>query len=720
MGDTSVTGGETTYRLGIDVGGTFTDLFLWVSDGRVDTFKVLSTPDDPARGVLDGLRTVAAAEGLGVEAFVARLGTIVHGTTVTTNALLTRRGARTALLTTRGVRDALEMRRGIREEQYNNRFENVVPLVPRRRRLPVSGRLDWRGRELAPLEVAEVREALSALANENIEALALCFMNAFANPAHERAVAELARAALPGVFVSVSTETLPTIRFYNRLSTTVLNAYVGPVFRSYIASLGAVLAGLAFSGTLLIVQSSGGVAPPEVTAEKPATTLLSGPAAGPSAGLATVRPLGYDRCIVVDMGGTSFDASLVQDGAVALKTEGDIERLRIALPMLDITTIGAGGGSIGWVDGGGLLRMGPESAGAAPGPACYGRGGDRPTCTDANVVLGYLEPTSFAGGKLPLSADRARSAIERVLAVPLGLGVEEAAAGMVRVINANMAHGVREITVKRGLDPREFPMVVAGGAGALHACAIATELGIPTLVVPRVASVLCATGMLLTDLQHDFLRSLVGPLDAVLGTSLPGVVAELVAEGELALEREGVSADAREVKVSLDLRYLKQYHEVTVPVSREALSSGALSAIAEAFHAAHDRLYGYSLRGAGSALELINVRVSALGRVPKPTLPVIARGSGDASHALKGTRRAFVVETSRFESLPVYDGHRLLGGDSFAGPALVERSDTTILVGAGYGAWTDDHGSLVLTRASSAGDGTGSTETLEPTTGTAT
>ncbi|MCC6751838.1 MAG: hydantoinase/oxoprolinase family protein [Deltaproteobacteria bacterium] len=687
---------ETTFKIGIDVGGTFTDLFCWSGTGEVETFKVLSTPQDPSVGLVDGLRAVAAAHGLSVEALARRVKTIVHGTTVTTNAVLTRRGAKTGLLTTAGVRDALEMRRGIRERQYDNRYLNVEPLVERALRRPVPGRLDAQGQELEPLDLAALRAEARRLKGEGATAVAVCFMNAFANDTHERAAAEIVRQELPEAYLSVSTELLPTIRFFDRISTTVLNAYVGPVLRDYLRALTGKLAGIGFAGVLLIMQSSGGVALPQVTEARAAMTLLSGPAGGPPAALAYTAPHGLSSCLVADMGGTSFDVSLVQDGHVALRGEGEIDRLRIALPMLDIATIGAGGGSIGWVDGGGLLRMGPQSAGALPGPACYGRGGELPTSTDAQLVLGYLDPEYFAGGAMKLQRDKARRAIETHIARPMGLDVETAAAGMYRVISTNMAHGIRQITVRRGLDPREFPLVIGGGAGPLHACPIALELEIPTVVVPPTASILCATGMLLSDLGHDFVRSCVGPLAALPPARLEGVVQELVAEGRAELAKEGVSDERAEVQVALDLRYLRQYHEVTVPVAREAIARGDYAALARAFHAEHNRLYGYDLAGEGTPLELINVRVRALGRTEKPELPRREAGGPDPSRALKGRRRAFVFDADRFEELPVYDGHLLLAGARVAGPALIERTDTTIFVSARYAAELDERGSCLL------------------------
>ncbi|MCP3918891.1 MAG: hydantoinase/oxoprolinase family protein [bacterium] len=687
-----------TYKIGIDVGGTFTDLYLWSSAGEVETYKTLSTPDDPSGGVLDGLRAIAEARGVALEAFVADVTTIVHGTTVTTNATLTRGGAKTGLLTTEGVRDALEMRRGVREEQYDNHFQNVVPLVPRYLRRSVRGRRDYKGDELTPLDSEAVRDAAGVFRDEAVEAVAVCFMNAFANGSHEEEAAGILREELPGMHVSVSSEVLPTVRFYNRVSTTVLNSYVGPILRDYLQSLTAKLAEIGFEGVLLIMQSNGGVALPEVALARPATTLLSGPAGGPEAAVAYTRLFGRDDCIVVDMGGTSFDASLVRGGEAEMVSESDIERLRIALPMLAITTIGAGGGSIGWIDEGGLLRMGPQSAGAKPGPACYGRGGERPTCTDANVALGYLDPAYFAGGKMHLDPEAARRSIDLHVAQPLGLSVEEAAAGMYRVINTNMAHGVRAITVRRGLDPREFPMVVAGGAGALHACMIANELEMPELCVPPTASVLCATGMLLGDLRHDYVRSYVcrfGDLDTA---RLRSLVGEMTGEGAALLGEEGVDSGRIEHRIDLDLRYAKQYHEVTVPVTTAMIENGDTAAIAAAFHREHDRLYGYELSAEGTDLELINVRVRAIGATDKPEILRLDPGGPDPSAARKGVRQAFVPEISAFADVPVFDGHALRAGNVLDGPALIERTDTTIFVSDAFRTRIDDHGSCLLTR----------------------
>ena len=676
-------------RIGIDVGGTFTDFLVVQGDGSARVFKTLSTPDDPSRGLLHGLSEIAAAYGLDVEEAARQIETIVHGTTVTTNAVLTRGGARTGLLTTEGVRDALEMRRGIREEQYNNRYTNVEPLVPRCLRLTAPGRLDRDGAELVPLGEAELLAAAEAFRKEQVAAVAVCFMNAFANAAHEQRAEALLRERLPGVYLSVSSRLLPAIRFYDRVSTTALNAYVGPKLQGYIDALLAKLAGIRFTGVLRIMQSNGGVVAPEVVRERAAMTLLSGPAAGPRAGAFYGAIHGLADCITVDMGGTSFDAALLRGGQPLFVTEGEVDRLRLALPMLDITTIGAGGGSIGWIDKGGLLRMGPQSAGAQPGPACYGRGGEQPTCTDADVVLGYLPPAEFAGGRIGLDVAAAQRAIERAVARPLGMSVEQAAVGMARVIDSNMAAGVRAVTVRRGFDPREFPLIVAGGAGPQHCCAICTELEIPFFLVPRQSSIFCAAGMLMSDLIHDDVRSLPSRLDRLPPGRLEALVEEMTSAARATLRAEHVADADMAFQPSLDMRYVKQYHEVNVPFDVGA------GDVVERFHREHDRLYGYHLAEQKTPVEVINLRLRSIGHTLKPSFPERPRGPADAAGAKKGARRAWVPERTAFEDVPLYDAERLEHGMRLAGPALVDQANTTLFLSAAYDLVCDRYGNFI-------------------------
>jgi N-methylhydantoinase A len=685
-------------NIGIDVGGTFTDFLVTRPDGEPQVYKVLSTPADPSIGLINGLKEIAAGMGVSLNALARSIETIVHGTTVTTNAVLTGTGARTGLLTTHGVRDALEMRRGVREEQYNNRYTNVPPLVPRYLRRGIRGRLNYRGDPLTPLNTDDIHDALRLFQVEQIDAVAICFMNSFANPQHERQAAELVRAELPDVYLTVSSELLPSIRFYDRVSTTVLNSYVGPKLNSYLGLLQARLREIEFGGVLLVMQSNGGVMSPQVAQRSPARTLLSGPAAGPEAGLSYVRTHGLQSCITVDMGGTSFDAALVQDGAPNVVTEGEINRHRIALPMLDIVTIGAGGGSIGWIDEGGLLRMGPQSAGAEPGPACYGQGGRLPTCTDADLVLGYLDAAFFAGGKIRLDEAAASSAIGDHVAKPLGLSVEQAAAGMYRVINTNMAQGVREISIKRGFDPREFPLVAAGGAGPLHACMICQELEIPWFIVPRESSIFCAAGMLMSDLRHDFVSSFVSVLDRIDWKKLQALVADLVRQGAALLAHENTPEPRRRFSLNLDCRYVKQYHEVSFPVALETIEAADVDSIAAPFHVEHQRRYGYSLEEEGTPIELINIRLRATGLTEKPKYTKEPYAGRDASAALKRERPAYLPEVGAARCIPVYDGHKTRHGNCITGPALIEQVNTTLLLTLSYDCVCDQYGSFVVYR----------------------
>ncbi len=686
-------------KIGIDVGGTFTDFVVTRDGAEPAIFKTLSTPSDPSIAVVNGLADIAASMNppLSLTDFAPRIDTIVHGTTVTTNATLTGNGARCGLLTTEGVRDALEMRRGIREEQYNNRYTNVKPLVPRRLRAGITGRLDRNGTETTPLDLEQVRHAITLFKQEDVQAVSICFMNSFANPTHEQAAAALVRQEMPEAYLSVSTDVLPSIRFYERVSTTALNSYVGPKLNHYLDQLVGRLKEAGFHGLLLIMQSNGGVISPQLAREKAALTLLSGPAGGPGAGLFYVAAHGQNRCITTDMGGTSFEASVAVNSPM-IKNDGEIARHKIALPMLDIHTIGAGGGSIGWLDQGGMLRMGPQSAGATPGPACYMQGGKLPTTTDANVVLGYLDPEFFAGGKMKLDVDAARLAIEEHIAKPMGLTIEEAAAGMYRVACNNMAQGVREVTIKRGFDPREFPFIPAGGAGPIHSCLICEELEIPFQIVPRESSVLCAFGMLMSELKHDFVRTFVARLEDIQWAKLASIIAEMSQDGARQLNEERITEARRSTVVKLDCRYIKQYHEVSLVVPVDLFAREDAIAIARTFHAEHNRLYGYSLEQENTPIEIINVRVQAVGLTDKPSYRKEVWAGDDSSAAIKGKRSIYIPETREFNSIPLYDGHRMHFGNRIHGPAMIEQETTAIFVSASFDCVVDAYGSFAIFR----------------------
>jgi N-methylhydantoinase A len=684
------------YKIGIDVGGTFTDFLLTMEDGSSEIYKVLSTPDDPSIATMAGIGEMAAAHGRDVAEFLSDVTVIVHGTTVTTNAVLTYTGAKTGLVTTQGLRDALEMRRGIREEQYNNRYTNVVPLVRRFLRRPVEERLDSAGGVLTPISETDVNAAAELFLAEGCEAVAVCFMNSFANPDHEQVAARIIKDRMPAAYLSVSTEVLPSIRFYDRVSTTVLNAYVGPILSRYLDALLKKLKDVNYQGVLLIMQSNGGVTSPDQATAMAAATLLSGPAGGPVAGVAYTSVQGYNDCLTMDMGGTSFDAALVKNKQPLVTTVGEINRLRLALPMLNVVTIGAGGGSIGWIDEGGLLRMGPQSAGSKPGPACYGLGGELPACTDADLVLGYLDPDYFAGGRIKLDKARAEKAILENVARPLNFDLIEAAAGMYNVINVNMASAVREVAVKEGADPRDFPVVVAGGAGPNHACMISLELEIPVMVVPRESSIFCAAGMLMGDLQHDFVRTYPTTLPGVDVGRFTTLFDEMRAEGVKLLRGEGIPEDRVRVVYSLDLRYVGQYHEVNVEITGDMAERGDLAAIESRFHPEHNRLYGYSLEEEGTPVELINMRLITIGVTDKPRFQEQPYAGEDPSAAFKNDRSAYLPRDKKFADVPVFDAFKLTHGNFIRGPAILEQVNTTTFVTPEYSVLVDRFGSYTL------------------------
>ena len=689
-----------TYRVGVDAGGTFTDLLVVDEAGNRLVHKVSSTPEEPALALVNGLLESAALLGLPAEAFIGQLELIVHGTTVATNALLTRSGAAVGLLCTEGFRDVLAMRDGTREEPYNNRLPVPVPLVPRHLRLGVPGRIDYTGHELTALDIDAARRAIEELDDAGVEAVAVCLLHSHVRDDHERAVATLIGELMPDAYVSVSSAINPQVGYFDRLSTAVLNAYVAPIVTRYMTSLRTRLRDIGFDGVLLLMQSNGGVASPEQFAQRAALSLLSGPASGPTAGLAAIRPLGREDCITIDMGGTSFDAAIVRGGVPLVMNEGWIDRWRLALPMLDIHTVGAGGGSIASVASG-LLRVGPRSAGADPGPACYGRGGTWATVTDADLVLGYLDPARFLGGRLGLDRDAAAEAIGRTVAEPLGLGVVEAGAGIYDLVNVSMAEGVRAVTVNRGLDPRDFPLVVAGGAGPVHAAAIAAEIGIPLLVIPRESSVFCAGGMLLADFKHDFVRSKKVCLQEVDPAVICTLWREMRAEGVATLAAEGVGPGETVVVPSLDLHYRGQWSELTVDLEGSVVDSFDVAEAERRFHALHDLLFGYSTED--MPIDIVNARLSVRGTHAGVTSsPAVA---GGVDRPLEVTSRlAWSSQARRMVPHAIYDGDTLGVGHELDGPAIIELATTTIVVPEGFSAIVDEQLSFVVHRSDVASD----------------
>ncbi len=674
--------------VGVDVGGTFIDLMVSGGGHRL-LRKTLSDPEDRAGALLAGLALVSEDLGLTLEEFLERTERIIHGSTIATNALLTRGGARTALLTTAGFRDVLNMRRGVRSDLYEPKQAPPDPLIPRQRIHPVAERVDSDGAVLEPLDADSVDRAVAGLRRAGVESTAVGLVFAFANDSHERAVAARLREALPDVHVSLSSEVLPEVRLYERLSTTAVNAYVTPVLAVYLEALERRLADNGFRGRLLVMQSSGGVMGLDPARRFGVRSILSGPAAGPVAGLWYAGLHGISNAITTDMGGTSFDVSLADGGEVEVTKETEISGHRIALPMVAVHTIGAGGGSIVTVDGRGFLRVGPESAGSTPGPACYGRGGDRPTVTDADLLIGYLDAERFWGGRLRLDEDAAREAFRRHVAEPLGVDPVRAAYGAHQVVNANMVDAIREVSVRRGHDPRRFVLVAAGGAGPIHACAIARELDIGLVLVPREASVMCAAGQLLSDLRHDFVRSCVMSLDRLDRDRVEGHFRDLRRAATDALLAEGVPRHRIAVSSAADVRYVGQFSEVEVPVPETAMTEAVVAALACEFHRIHESLNGYSMPDA--AAEIVNLRVVGRGLAGSEAMP---ESGGAEGTALTGRRQAFVEDS--FREVPVYDGHRLASGEDVAGPAIVEQETTTVVVPPEYQLTCDAFGNYLV------------------------
>jgi N-methylhydantoinase A len=658
--------------IGIDVGGTFTDIVVSTAGGGTIIAKAATTPVDQCDGVLDGI--ALAAERLGLTSADLLRGTsrIVHGTTVATNALLEGKAARVGMLTTEGHRDVIEMREGLKPDRYNLRMTPPMPLVPRRLRMPVTERIRADGSVETALDPASLDAAISHLRDADVQAVAICFLHAWRNPVHEQRAAEAARERLPGVYVTASSDVLPQIKEFERFSTTVANAAVGPVIANYLGRLQTRLHVAGYDGELLVILSHGGVASVAEATRLAAGTALSGPAGGAAAAVALARDGLAPNIIGFDMGGTSTDIAVIRDGQPTLSGEKSVANARIAFPSLDIVTLGAGGGSIGKVDRSGLLAVGPESAGAVPGPACYGRGGTGATVTDANLVLGYLDPTNFLGGRRSLDLDAATAVVAN-LASNLRIDTEQAAVGVHRVINSRMADGVRVATVRRGVDPRGYTLLAFGGAAGLHITAVAAELGIGRVAIPIAAAVLSAWGMLNTDLRIELSRSM-GQSGSIDTNALTAAFSAMEAEGR---SRLAWFDGAVTLHRSADMRYGEQVFEIPVPLDDVDWNSAALAAIlAERFHAAHERLYTYALRDQEAVL--VNAHLSVIGRLPQ--VEGMVHGAPVANAEPKARR---LVYLGGWIDVPVFDFSRLSSDQSILGPAIIESDTTTVLLRPG-------------------------------------
>jgi N-methylhydantoinase A len=659
-------------QIGVDIGGTFTDIVALDGSGRLALTKVPSTPKDLLDGIASATTKVLALAG-------ARPGEVerfIHGTTIATNAILEQKGATTGVLTTEGFEDVLEMGRMKRSRMYDLAMDPEVPtfLAPRRRRLGIRERLDAKGRVLMPLHEDDVRQAVATLRAQGVAAIAVCYLFSFLNPAHERRTREIIAELAPDVSVSLSSEVDPTFREYERSCVTAFDAYLGPVVKRYLAGLAETLRGLGVPGVPLIMRSRGGIVSAALAAQQPVTLFLSGPAGGVIGAAFAAERSGVANFVSLDMGGTSNDVALVREGRPLLISEGAIGPFPVRTPMVDVNTIGAGGGSIAWIDAAGGLRVGPRSAGAEPGPACYGKGGTAATVTDANLVLGYLDPGNFLGGRTLLDLGAAQTAVDEI-AERLGTDRMTAAEGIHRVINTVMAEGIRVVSVRRGVDPRRFALLAFGGAAALHVTDVARRLEIGRVIVPRVAAVLSAWGMLATDLRYETVRSHIGDARRIGADELRQVFAEMEDEGRRRLA-EAFSGRVR-VQRAVDMRYGEQIFEVNVPLDGVDLEAPeAMTEIVARFHKRHEELYTYATPD--QEVVLVNARLAVVGELPAlPEEPALATR---APAAPRQRRRVYL---DGWREVPVYDLDGLAPGQTVAGPALVEAATTTALLRAG-------------------------------------
>lgn len=685
-------------RIGLDVGGTFTDVVM-ADDrtGRIYSAKTLTTPKALAEGVLTGLEKILGVAGETQRA----VRSIVHGTTIGTNALIERTGSRTALVTTEGFRDVLEIGRIQRPQEglYDFSVDTPAPLVPRYLRLGVRERVGSAGEVVIPLDEASAREAIERLKSQEVTSIAVIFLFSFLNPSHERRVRELCREIHPEASVSLSSDIAPEFREFERTSTTVINAYLQSAVGEYLRALVARLQERFGRLDLRIMQASGGSMSPDTARQAAIQTVNSGPAGGAIAGAFIGRLMGGRKLITVDMGGTSFDIGVIEDGTPRVTSDGKFEGFPVKIPIIDIATIGAGGGSIAWMDKGGVLNVGPMSAGAEPGPACYAMGGDRPTVTDANLALGRLNPDYFLGGEICLDATRAREAIRRHVAEPMRVSVEAAAAAIVRLVNANMVKGISVNSIQRGLDVREFVLIAFGGAGPLHAVELAKELGIRRVVIPRLPGHLSAFGLLVSDTRHDFVKAISRRQGEVTPKILLDAYRELERRGREQLRRERVPPPQTAMIWSADLRYVGQSYELNTPVPRGLAPARLVPTVVKRFHALHQRVYAY--RSEAEEVEFVQVRLTAIGRSPAIRVAGDGRSTGGrrvvAGRGLsrKGIRRVF-FEGGGFRSCAVYDREVLPRRVRFRGPCVVEEEASTTVVLPGASVQVDGYGNLII------------------------
>jgi N-methylhydantoinase A len=684
-----------SWRIGIDVGGTFTDFVLACGQRDMVLLKSATTLEDQSIGVMNGIRALAEGEGLSLRDLLEQTDLVVHGTTTADNTMIEMNGAVTGLITTAGHRDEIEIRRGYKEDIWDPSYPPPIPIAPRRRRIGVPERLDFRGEVVTPLDEAAVRQAVRRLVKQNVESIAVCLLFSFINPAHEKRVREIIQEEAPKVRISLSHEVMPTAPEFERTSTTLVDAYVGPRVGSYLARLEAALREAGYRHDLLVMQSNGGIMTARLLAKRAVAALGSGPTGGVMGACEIAKRSGVGDFIAIDMGGTSYEACLVRGGRPTIKSFWNWQhRYLVGLPMVEMHSIGAGGGSIARVEAG-ALRVGPESAKADPGPICYGRGGTRPTVTDANLVLGYINPEALCGGDFKLSTSGVREAILEQVGRPLGLDVVEAAHGIFRIVNANMANAIRRVSSQAGHDPRGFTLLVYGGNGPVHAGKQAEDLGIRRFLVPKTSPAFSALGLLIADWVVDTQRSYIAPAGRAEAARINQLLDEMEEQAVRELSAAGLSRSDLDFQRFVNVCYPGQTFDMAVPAATGAdgrLRAEDLAATVARFHDLHEELHTYAVREEEPVIR--SVRVQAIGRTEKPPLRELAPAAAPVSAALRSRRPAWF--DGRFVDTPVYDGDRLSRGHRIEGPAIVEERFTTLVLQPGHVAEIDGWGNYLV------------------------
>ena len=664
-------------RVGVDTGGTFTDFIVIDESGRAGVFKTPSIPRAPEQAIINGVEALAKEYRVPTSEFVKNIDLFIHGTTIATNTVIQRSGPKIGIIHTEGFRDILSLRDGFKRDRYNLHQPPSDPFISRYLRLGVEERVLYSGQVLTPLNEESVRQAVRKLKGEGVLSIAVCLLWSMMNPGHERRIREIIDEEIPGAHVALSSEILPAIREWPRACATTLSAYVGPVLGRYLTQVERYLRDNGYRYKLLIMQITGGSTTVPEIEKRPVLTIGSGPAAGPAAGLFYGTADGKKDLMVIDMGGTSFEVSLITDGAITMSRETEIEQMPIGVAAVDVHSVGAGGGSIAWIDGGGMLRVGPQSAGADPGPACYGLGGENPTVTDANVILGYLNPDFFLGGRVKLNRTLSEKVMGKI-SKPLGLDIVEAASAVYRVVNANMVGAMRAVSVTRGIDPRGYTVISGGAAGGTHAAKIAEELGIKKVICPVAAGGLCAFGMLVADVKHSYLTTHPANTDNMDIGKINEILARMESEAIEQLKAEGFQREDISLERFVDAKYPYQLHEIMVPVPRGRLTDEHLPGMVNAFHEHHERLYTYCVRN--MPVDMTGWRVMATGRIPKVVPMERPPGKATATGSEKARRPVFFEEYHEYVDTPIHDGEKLRNDVTIEGPAVVELPTTTIVI----------------------------------------